>query len=130
MPAFLHAADLHVESPMKSLSQLDTALGERLRDASRAALANLVTLAIDEQIAFVVLAGDLLDGTLGPGSAAFWPEGVHELSADALAFSRRGSATTRARRARTTIRPITRTAPSPARAARRAPSSPALRRRR
>ncbi len=58
--AFLHAADLHLDSPLRGLDA--AAPAERIRDASRQALANLVTLAEERQVAFVLLAGDLYDG--------------------------------------------------------------------
>lgn len=57
---FLHAADLHLDSPLRGLDA--AAPAERIRDASRQALANLVTLAEERQVAFVLLAGDLYDG--------------------------------------------------------------------
>lgn len=57
---FLHAADLHLDSPLRGLEA--DAPAERIRDASRRALENLVALALEEQVAFVLLAGDLYDG--------------------------------------------------------------------
>lgn len=57
---FLHAADLHLDSPLRGLDA--AAPAERIRDASRQALANLVTLAEERRVAFVLLAGDLYDG--------------------------------------------------------------------
>ena len=57
---FLHAADLHLDSPLRGLDA--EAPARRIRDASRQALANLVDLALQRQIAFVLLAGDLYDG--------------------------------------------------------------------
>lgn len=56
------AADIHLDSPMRGLAKHDGAPVERLRGATRKALANLVDLAIDEQVAAVLLAGDLFDG--------------------------------------------------------------------
>jgi DNA repair protein SbcD/Mre11 len=58
----IHAADIHLDSPMCGLAKYDGApLGE-LRHATRRALANLVDLAIEEQVTGVLLAGDLFDG--------------------------------------------------------------------
>lgn len=57
---FLHAADLHLDSPLRGLD--DAAPAERIRGASRQALDNLVTLALERRVAFVLLAGDLYDG--------------------------------------------------------------------
>ncbi len=59
---FLHAADLHLDSPLTKLSQYPGAPVEKIRLATREALANLVRLAIDESVAFVVIAGDVYDG--------------------------------------------------------------------
>lgn len=59
---FLHAADLHLDSPMRGLARQPDAPIERLRGATRAALKNVVDLAIERDVAFVVLAGDLYDG--------------------------------------------------------------------
>ncbi|MGD9646780.1 MAG: exonuclease SbcCD subunit D [Pirellulales bacterium] len=59
---FLHAADLHLDSPMLGLERYPGAPADRLRGATREALENLVQLALDEQVQFVVLAGDVYDG--------------------------------------------------------------------
>lgn len=59
---FIHAADLHIDSPLVGLCCYDGAPAERLREATRRALENLVTLALEEQVDFVILAGDLFDG--------------------------------------------------------------------
>ena len=59
---FLHAADLHLDSPFRGLGRRDAELAQRLRDASLLALQRLVQTAIDRDCHFVVLAGDLYDG--------------------------------------------------------------------
>lgn len=59
---FLHAADLHLDSPLRGLSRYEGAPVEALRGATRRALENLVQLALDQQVDFVVIAGDLYDG--------------------------------------------------------------------
>ena len=59
---FLHAADIHLDSPLHGLDRYEGAPSEQLRSATRRALENLATVAIREQVAFVVLAGDLYDG--------------------------------------------------------------------
>lgn len=60
---FLHAADLHLDSPMRGLGAYDGAPVDDLRGATRRALQNLVDLALEEQVAFVLIAGDVFDGT-------------------------------------------------------------------
>ena len=62
MVKFLHAADLHLDSPLVGLSRYPGAPAAQLRHATRQALENLVDLAISETVAFVLLAGDLYDG--------------------------------------------------------------------
>lgn len=59
---FLHAADIHLDSPMLGLEADPDAPAQVLREATRTALCNLVSLAIAEKVAFVLIAGDLYDG--------------------------------------------------------------------
>jgi len=59
---FIHAADIHLDSPLKGLSRYESVPEEALRGACRRAFENLVDLAINERVAFVLLAGDLYDG--------------------------------------------------------------------
>jgi DNA repair exonuclease SbcCD nuclease subunit len=59
---FLHAADIHLDSPLRGLDRYEGAPTEEIRGASRRAFENLVELAIRERVAFVLLAGDLYDG--------------------------------------------------------------------
>lgn len=67
---FIHAADIHLDSPLRGLSGFDDAPVEDIRTATRRAFENLVDFAVRESVAFVVIAGDLWDGTwpdAGPG---------------------------------------------------------------
>jgi DNA repair protein SbcD/Mre11 len=59
---FLHAADIHLDSPLRGLDRYEGAPVDEIRNATRRALENLVALAIDEEVNFVILAGDLFDG--------------------------------------------------------------------
>ncbi len=59
---FIHAADVHLDSPLRGLERYEGAPVEEIRGATRRAFANLVSLAIEEEVAFVLLAGDLYDG--------------------------------------------------------------------
>ncbi len=61
---FLHAADIHLDSPMIGLSRYEGAPVDTMRRATRDAFVNMVSLAIDEAVAFVVIAGDLFDTEL------------------------------------------------------------------
>lgn len=60
---FLHAADLHLDTPFTRLTGVPERVAETLRDASLRAFENLIDVAIDEQVAFVVFAGDIYDGS-------------------------------------------------------------------
>ena len=59
---FLHAADIHLDSPLHRLESYEGAPVEELRRATRRAFENLVRLAVAEKAAFVLIAGDLYDG--------------------------------------------------------------------
>ena len=60
--SFIHAADIHLDSPLRGLEKYDSAPVEDMRNATRRAFENLVNLAISEEVAFVLIAGDLYDG--------------------------------------------------------------------
>lgn len=59
---FIHAADLHLDSPLRGLESYEGAPVEEIRSATRRAFDNLVKTAIERQVAMVLLAGDLYDG--------------------------------------------------------------------
>ncbi len=59
---FLHAADIHLDSPLRGLEAYEDAPLEELRAASRRAFDNLIELAIDEGVDFLLIVGDLYDG--------------------------------------------------------------------
>ncbi len=59
---FLHAADIHLDSPLHGLSRYEGLPVDEIRSATRAAFDNLVQCAIDGAVDFVVIAGDLFDG--------------------------------------------------------------------
>jgi exonuclease SbcD len=58
---FLHASDLHIDSPLRGLDRYEGAPIARLRTATRAALERLVDMAIAARIDFVLLVGDIYD---------------------------------------------------------------------
>lgn len=58
---FIHASDLHLDSPLRGLDRYEGAPVERLRTATRAALERLVDLALDGPVDFLLLAGDIYD---------------------------------------------------------------------
>jgi len=59
---FIHAADIHLDSPRGGIDRDADAPAEEIRHAPRQALENLVRLAIDEAVQFLLIAGDLYDG--------------------------------------------------------------------
>ncbi len=59
---FLHAADVHLDSPLHGLARYEGIPLEDVRGATRAAFDNLIDLALREHVDFLVIAGDLYDG--------------------------------------------------------------------
>jgi len=59
---FLHAADIHLDSPLRGLEAYPDAPVEQIRGAVRRAFDRLISLAIEQEVAFILLAGDLFDG--------------------------------------------------------------------
>ena len=59
---YIHAADIHFDSALHGLERYEGAPVDEMRSATRRAFDNLIELAIDESVAFVLLAGDLYDG--------------------------------------------------------------------
>ncbi|RZV40520.1 MAG: DNA repair exonuclease [Candidatus Acidulodesulfobacterium acidiphilum] len=62
MIKFIHAADIHLDSPLIGLENYEGAPVEKIRGAARKALSELVDLAAEEEASFVVIAGDMYDG--------------------------------------------------------------------
>ena len=59
---FIHAADIHLDSPLRGVEVHEELARNAIRGATRRAFDNLVDLALRERSAFIVLAGDLFDG--------------------------------------------------------------------
>jgi DNA repair protein SbcD/Mre11 len=62
MLKFIHAADLHLDSPLKGLERYEGAPVDEIRGATRRACENLVELAVEQEVDFVLIAGDVYDG--------------------------------------------------------------------
>lgn len=62
MVKFIHAADIHLDSSLHGLERYEGAPVADIRSATRKAFDNLIELTIDEEVDFVLLAGDLYDG--------------------------------------------------------------------
>ncbi len=59
---FVHAADIHLDSPLKGLTGQQGSSVDLIRSATRAALDALVGRTIKDQAQFLIIAGDLYDG--------------------------------------------------------------------
>src|SRR5271169_6052650 len=59
---FIHAADLHIDSPLASLGLKDLAVAARFARANRDAVEALVKETIDGRAKFLIIAGDIVDG--------------------------------------------------------------------
>lgn len=78
---FVHAADLHIDSPFKGLRDVDARVAARLQSATYEAFRNLIRLCIDEQAAFLLIAGDVYDGEdRGVRAQVRFRDGLAELS--------------------------------------------------
>ncbi len=79
---FLHAADLHIDSPLRGLSAYEGAPVEDIRGATRRAVENLVKTAISHEVDLVVIAGDVFDGDWKDySSGLFWIAQLSQLDA-------------------------------------------------
>lgn len=58
---FIHAADLHLDSPFKGLTNLPGHLFQEIKDSTFQALTHLVEAAIEYEVDFVLITGDLFD---------------------------------------------------------------------
>ena len=58
---FIHAADLHLDSPFLGLTTLPTSLGQQVRRSTFEATTKIIDRALSEHVDFVLLAGDLFD---------------------------------------------------------------------
>ena len=90
---FIHAADIHLDSPLRGLSRYDEAPIEEIRGASRKTLQNLVQLALKEKVRFIIFSGDMFDGSNNLSNLQkegdnrrirFIEEDFHRLMRDAL----------------------------------------------
>jgi DNA repair protein SbcD/Mre11 len=59
---FIHTADIHLDSPLRGLEAHEGAPFTEIRGATRQAFDALIDLAIEEAVAFLLIAGDLYDG--------------------------------------------------------------------
>ena len=60
---FIHTADIHLDSPLLGLAAYKDAPADLLRTVTRDAFTQLVDEAIEETVDFMIIAGDLYDGS-------------------------------------------------------------------
>lgn len=60
---FIHAADLHLDTPFSGMSGVPEQLRQYLQGSTFAALGGLVDLAISEKVDFIVISGDVYDAS-------------------------------------------------------------------
>lgn len=58
---FLHAADLHLDSPFRGMMSLPSAIRNRIVESTFLALQQMIDVALRERVDFVVLSGDIYD---------------------------------------------------------------------
>jgi len=63
MIKIIHSADVHLDSPLRTLALRDPELHEKVQGATRSAFSRIVDKAIEVQAQAVLIAGDLFDGT-------------------------------------------------------------------
>lgn len=73
---FIHLADVHLDSPLANLKRLDEATALRLQQATRASLESAMELALQQEVAAVIIAGDLFDGPVKDATAGLWVENL------------------------------------------------------
>lgn len=59
--SFIHAADLHLDSPFKGLANVPDHIFSQIRNSTFQALERLIDIAIQKKVDFVLLSGDLFD---------------------------------------------------------------------
>ncbi|MBM7541515.1 metallophosphoesterase family protein [Amphibacillus cookii] len=62
--SFIHCADLHLDSPFKGMSTLPAHLYQELKRSTFDALDNLVALAINRNVDFILIVGDVFDESI------------------------------------------------------------------
>lgn len=59
---FVHAADIHLDSPLRTLAMRHPDLAELIGNATRQAFVRMIDLCLAEQVDALLIAGDLYDG--------------------------------------------------------------------
>ena len=79
---FVHTADIHLDSPLKSLSLRDPEIAQLIGNATRQSFAKIIDLCLDEAVDALMIAGDLYDRDLhSMKTAAFITSEMRRLDA-------------------------------------------------
>lgn len=82
---FLHAADLHIDSPLRGLDRYEGAPVDDVRGATRRAFENLIATSVRERVDLVVIGGDLYDGDWPDhNTGLFFAKGVTQLAEEGI----------------------------------------------
>lgn len=77
---FIHAADIHLDSPLRSLALRDANLAEVVGNATRKAFTRIIDLCLEEEVDALLIAGDLYDrDQTSMKTARFLAEQFHRL---------------------------------------------------
>ncbi len=78
---FIHVADLHIESPYKGVAKMNKALSEALVDHGIKSYEALIQSALENEVDFLLIAGDSFDSQSGSLSAQYrFVRGLEKLS--------------------------------------------------
>lgn len=83
---FVHTADIHLDSPLRSLALRNPALSDLIATATRTAFERIIDLCLDEAVDALLIAGDLYDGQqTSMKTARFLGQQFQRLSAAGIA---------------------------------------------
>ena len=78
---FVHTADIHLDSPLRSLSLRDPRIADLIGNATRQTFEKIVALCLEEKVDALMIAGDLYDGDLrSMKTAAFFSTQMRRLT--------------------------------------------------
>lgn len=59
---FIHCADLHLDRPFEGLQEVPSFLFDRIRESTFQSLRRIIDAAVENEVDFIIIAGDLYDG--------------------------------------------------------------------
>lgn len=62
MTKLLHTADIHLDSPLKSMALRNADLARKVQSATRTTLEKIIDLSLNERVEALLISGDLFDG--------------------------------------------------------------------